>query len=382
MTSTEFAESTASHLIGYGELAYDTPELVIDLGVVRRNISRSAELAADAGVALRPHVKTHKIPAIARLQVEAGAIGIQVAKLGEAEVMADAGISDILVGYPIVGAVKLERLVALARRVDVTVSLDSYEVAGGISAAARAGGAHINLLVEVDTGLARLGALPGSVATIQLAERIAELPATTLVGALTHEGHVYAQARSQDEMRDMTEAACSSLVETLRAIRAQGINATTASVGSAGTFRFAINVPGVTEVRPGTYIFTDRSQIALGSATYADIGAAVVATVVSNPREDEVVVDAGSKALSSDRMLNRDPATGFGVTADGRGTVTRLSEEHAVLSFTGGGAPLIGDRVVIIPNHICPVVNLFDEVTVYDDGSVERWPVAARGRLQ
>jgi D-serine deaminase-like pyridoxal phosphate-dependent protein len=382
MTSTELTGARSRRLDAFADLAHDTPELVIDLAVVRRNISRAAQLAKAAGVAIRPHVKTHKMPQIAHLQIEAGAVGIQVAKLGEAEVMADAGITDILVGYPIVGPAKLERLVALALRVDVTVSLDSYEVARAISAAADTRGAHIKLLIELDTGMARLGVAPGSVGTIQLAERIAALPATTLVGVLTHEGHVYGQARSVDEIRSMTESACEAVVETLDAIRERGIAVATASVGSAGTFRFAIHVPGVTEVRPGTYVFNDRTQVALGSAATDDIAAAVVATVVSNLREGEAVVDAGTKTLSSDRMLNHEPAAGFGVTADGRGTVTRLSEEHAVVSFTDRVTPAIGERVVILPNHICPVVNQFDEVTIVDDQSVERWPVAARGRLQ
>jgi D-serine deaminase-like pyridoxal phosphate-dependent protein len=382
MTSADVAGVNAEHLCRFVDLALDTPELVIDLDVVRRNIRRTADMAAAAGVDLRPHVKTHKIPQIARLQIEGGAVGIQVAKLGEAEIMAHAGLSDILVGYPIVGAAKLERLTALALRTTVTVSLDSYEVAQAISAAAHARGVHIRLLIELDTGLARLGATPRSPATTELAERIADLPATTLVGVLTHEGHVYAQASSADEMRTLTLTACEAVVDTLRDIKAAGICGATASVGSTGTFRFAIEAGGVTEVRPGTYIFNDRTQVALGSATGDDVAAAIVTTVVSSPRPGEVVVDAGSKALTSDRMLNHHPSAGFGVTADGSGIVTRLSEEHAVISFGDGVSPAIGERLVIVPNHICPVVNLFDEVTVADHGSAERWPVAARGRLQ
>ena len=189
--TTENHERTAS-LAG---LAPDTPEIVIDLDVVRANIDRAAAAAHDAGVAVRPHVKTHKLPQIAHLQMQAGAVGIQVAKLGEAEVMADAGIRDILVGYPVVGEAKLARLGDLAGRVSISVTLDSDEVAAGISRIASKRGLTIPVLVEIDTGLRRLGLEPGPEAA-GFAERIAALPGLELAGVFTHEGHVYTQART------------------------------------------------------------------------------------------------------------------------------------------------------------------------------------------
>ncbi len=318
-------------------LAPDTPEIVIDLDIVRANVERAAAAAHDAGVAVRPHVKTHKLPQIAHLQVQAGAVGIQVAKLGEAEVMADAGIGDILVGYPIVGEAKLARLVDLAGRVAISVTLDSDEVAAGISRIASERGLAIPALVEIDTGLRRLGLEPGADAA-DFAERIAALPGLELAGVFTHEGHVYTQARDDAERERLTLEACRAAVETAREIRSRGHAAPVVSVGSAGTFRFAIRCPGVTEVRPGTYVFNDRSQIAQGAATEADLAAFVVTTVVGRPTSDRIVVDAGTKVLTSDRMLVADSPVTFGRVLGAR----RL----------GSGAPQRGARRHRRPGHV------------------------------
>ncbi len=364
-------------------LARDTPEIVIDLDVVRANIDRAAAAAHDAGVAMRPHVKTHKLPQIAHLQVQAGAIGIQVAKLGEAEVMADAGIRDILVGYPVVGEAKLARLGDLAGRVSISVTLDSDEAAAGVSRIASQRGVTIAVLVEIDTGLRRLGLEPGTEAT-DFAERIAALPGLQLAGVFTHEGHVYTQARDDAERERLTLEACGAAVETAREIRRRGHAAPVVSVGSAGTFRFAIRCPGVTEVRPGTYVFNDRSQIAQGAATEADLAAVVVTTVVGRPRPERIVVDAGTKVLTSDRMLVADPPATFGrVLGHDEWDLVRLSEEHGVLDIPASADVRIGDRLVIVPNHVCPTINLATAVTVIERGSVTgRWPVAARGMVQ
>jgi D-serine deaminase-like pyridoxal phosphate-dependent protein len=365
------------------ELAPDTPEIVLDLDVVRANVARAAAMARDAGVALRPHTKTHKLPRIAQLQLDAGAVGVQVAKLGEAEVMADAGIEDILVGYPIVGEQKLGRLADLAGRVAITVTVDSDEVASGIAQAAHERGLTIRALLELDTGMRRLGVLPGPGA-VDLAERITALDGLELAGVFTHEGHVYTQARDDAERERMTLECCRLAVETAEEIRARGLPAPVVSVGSAGTFRFAIRAPGVTEVRPGTYVFNDRSQIAQGACGPDDLAALVVATVVSRPAPDRIVVDAGSKVLTSDRMLVADPPASFGwVWGHDDWDVVRLSEEHGVVSVPPDAVVRIGDRVAIVPNHVCPTINLANAVTVVEAGrAVDRWPVAARGLVQ
>jgi D-serine deaminase-like pyridoxal phosphate-dependent protein len=334
-------------------------------------------------VDLRPHTKTHKLPQIARLQLEAGAVGVQVAKLGEAEVMADAGIEDILVGYPLVGDRKLTRLAELAGRVSVSVTVDSEEVALGISRLAQARGITIRALLELDTGLHRLGVVPGPEAA-DLAERVAALPGIELAGVFTHEGHVYTQARDAVEQERMTHEACTAAVETAREIRSRGIGANVVSVGSAATFRHAIRCAGVTEVRPGTYVFNDRSQLAQGAVEASDLAAFIVATVVARPACDRIVIDAGTKVLTSDRMLVPDPPATFGsVHGHEDWEVVRLSEEHGVVSVPPVARVRIGDRLAIVPNHVCPTINLASYVTVAEGGRfADRWPVAARGLVQ
>jgi D-serine deaminase-like pyridoxal phosphate-dependent protein len=382
--SAAFAEPMHSDRVSaLSDLAADTPELVIDLDTVRANIARVAEQARAAGITLRPHTKTHKLPQIARLQLEAGAVGVQVAKLGEAEVMADGGIEDILVGYPLVGERKLDRLADLAGRVSVSVTVDSEEIALGVARVAQARGLTIPALLELDTGLRRLGVLPGPDAA-ELGERVAALDGIELVGVFTHEGHVYTQANDAAEKERLTLEACSAAVDTARELRGRGIAAQVVSVGSAGTFRFAIRCPGVTEVRPGTYVFNDRSQLAQGAAGPSDLAAFVVTTVVARPAANRIVVDAGTKVLTSDRMLVPDPPATFGsVYGHDDWDVVRLSEEHGVVTVPAGAAVRIGDRLAIVPNHVCPTINLANYVTVVEGGRfADRWPVAARGLVQ
>jgi D-serine deaminase-like pyridoxal phosphate-dependent protein len=365
------------------ELVHDTPELVVDLPTVERNIARAAALAREAGKTLRPHLKTHKLPEIAALQLSAGAAGVQVAKLGEAEVMVEAGFDDVLIGYPIVGEAKLERLIALASRATLSVSLDSLEVAIPIALAAKAAGVELGVLLELDTGLERIGIQPGPRAA-DLAEQLGELPALHFVGVLTHEGHVYTAPGDVTTRRALALEACALLVETADAIRARGIDVPTVSAGSSATFRHILEAPGVTEVRPGTYVFNDRTQVAQGAATDADVGAFIATTVVSHPASDRVVVDAGSKVLSSDRMIIWDAPDTFGEVAGHQDwTIARLSEEHAVVEVPPTAKLNVGDRLLIIPNHICPAVNLASWVSIVDEeNEVRRLPVLARGKVQ
>jgi D-serine deaminase-like pyridoxal phosphate-dependent protein len=340
-------------------------------------------MARNVGVAMRPHTKTHKLPQIAHMQVAAGAVGVQVAKLGEAEVMAEAGIDDILVGYPIVGDQKLARLAALAERVSISVTVDSADVAAGISRVARARGLTIPVLLELDTGLRRLGVAPGPGAA-ELAERIAALPGIELVGVFTHEGHVYTQGRDAAEKERLTQEACRAAVDTAEELRSRGLAAPIVTVGSAATFRYAIRCPGVTEARPGTYVFNDRSQLAQGAATDAELAAFVITTVVSRPAPERIVVDAGTKVLTSDRMLVPDAPASFGrVWGHDDWDVVRLSEEHGVVEVPPAAEVRVGDRLALVPNHVCPTINLASALTVVERGAVvDRWPVAARGRVQ
>ena len=378
------AEPVAPKTAELALVSDDTPDVVIDLRRVRRNLEEAARMAAQSGKHLRPHTKTHKSVRIAHMQLASGAHGVQTAKLGEAEVMADSGISDILVGYPIVTQRKIERLVALAQRANVTVALDCGETAAEIERQALRYGVTISVLVEVDTGHHRTGVLPGRPA-LKLAQAFARLKQLQLTGFMTHEGHIYGEATTDAQRRVLTERACSVLVDTAELARRHGIRADTVSVGSSATFRYAIEQPGITEVRPGTYVFNDLTQIAHGAATENTIAAIVAATVVSRPRPHEVVIDAGSKALTSDLQLvppPRPPTYGR-LAGHEDAVITRLSEEHAIVQLPGDLKFERGDRVAVIPNHICPVINLFDHATVIsDDGTIDRLPVSARGKCQ
>jgi D-serine deaminase-like pyridoxal phosphate-dependent protein len=369
MSGAGAAVERAARLV---DAAPDTPEVVVDLEVVRRNIESAARLAAARGVALRPHTKTHKLPRIAQMQVDAGAAGIMVAKLGEAESMVDGGLDEVLVGFPLVGDPKLRRLEALLDRARISVAVDSVEVAEGIARLGR----DVPVLLELDTGLRRLGYEPGE-AAVQAGRRIQQLEGITLRGVLTHEGHVYRRARNAaDSERLAGEAAraCAGVADEL------GLEVV--SLGASGTLRFTVACPGVTEVRPGTYVFNDLSLLAIGACTLDEVAAVVVATVVARPEPTRAVIDAGSKTLTSDRLGIPDAPATFGRLWDGDDTVVRVSEEHGVLEIPASSPLRVGDRVAVVPNHICPVVNLADAVTVVEGDDSERWPVVARGKVQ
>jgi len=359
----------------------DTPSLLIDLDVLDRNIDEMAKVARVAGVRLRPHTKTHKSPEIARLQLDAGASGITVAKLGEAEVMMDAGIDDVLVAYPLVGEAKLARLRALMERAQVRTTTDSVEVAEGLGTVGRDLGRDVEVLVEVDTGLHRVGRAPGA-PTVELVQQVARVPGVEVIGLLTHAGHAYRSANA-DELRAAAEREVLDLVETADTCAAAGIELREISVGSTPTARIGAGVTGVTEIRPGTYVFNDVQQMRLGVATEATCAARVLTTVVAHPTPDRFVVDAGTKAFTSDG--------GDGPPLPGRGVVRGrpelrldfMNEEHAVGRRTGDDDVRIGDRVEVIPLHVCSCVNMFDVAFGVRAGVVEREiAIEARGRIR
>jgi D-serine deaminase-like pyridoxal phosphate-dependent protein len=359
----------------------DTPSLLIDLDVVRRNVDEMAAVARGANVHLRPHTKTHKSPDIARMQADAGCRGITVAKLGEAEVMADAGFTDILIAYPIVGEAKLERLRALLDRVEVRVSLDAVEVAAGIGRVGRDRGTDVPVLIEVDTGLHRMGRAPGE-PTLRLVREISDVPGVEVVGLLTHAGHAYGSADG-DELRKIAEREALDLLETAEESARAGVPLREISVGSTPTARIVAGVAGVTEIRPGTYVFNDVQQMRLGVADEARCAASVLVTVVSRPTDERFLVDGGTKAFSSDGRSDP-PFPGRGVVR-GRPELVLdfMNEEHGVGLVRSGGGPAIGERLEVIPLHICSAVNLFDVAYGVRGGSVERTiAISGRGRIQ
>ena len=387
----------------------ETPALVVDLGIMERNIQRMAALARQAGVGLRPHAKTHKSPWIAHQQLRAGAIGITVAKLGEAEVMVEAGITDILLAYPIVGEHKLRRLARLLSEADVILSVDSVAAAAAMALAVHHSGRRTaRVFIDVDTGLGRLGQAPGN-PTVELAERIARIRGLEVVGLMSHAGHV-AAAASPQALAQAARRAAEQLVETAELLRRRGLPIQHVSPGSTPGARFEAQVPGVTEIRPGTYVFNDRNTVDRWAAAEEDCALTVLATVVSRPAPDRAIIDAGSKVFSSDPAVCGDGTFGRVLGWPGA-KLQRLSEEHGILILepsaaaapdganggtgtaesaaapapggTGAGGLRVGDRLHIIPNHVCTAVNLSDVLYGYRDGRVVREiPVAARGKYR
>ena len=363
--------------MGISEL--DTPALLVDLDRLESNLDRMAHIARDADLRLRPHTKTHKSPHIAQMQLDRGAAGITVAKIGEAEVMAEAGFTDIFIANQIVGATKVERLVELAGRARVSVGVDSVEAAAPISMASAHAGMRMPVLIEVDIGLHRCGVSPD--AAIDLARHINTLPGLSLAGIFTYGGQVYA-ARSDNEVGGVAAFECRTLSDLARKLAPIAGVEMKASGGSTPTCRHYTAECGLTEIRPGAYCFNDRTQIDRWSATAKDCALTVLATVISTPEAGRAVLDTGSKSLGADTAPE---SAGFGMLKeDNAAVLARLNEEHGLLDLSQASVKLrVGNKVQVIPNHCCVVSNLFDEMVAVRGGEVvERWPVAARGRLQ
>jgi D-serine deaminase-like pyridoxal phosphate-dependent protein len=343
----------------------ETPAVVVDADVLDRNIARTAALARERGLALRPHVKTHKVPEVAALQLAAGAVGLTVATIGEAEVFVDAGASDVFVAYPLwVSAAKAARLDALRSSARIAVGVDS--VPGVANLGHRVPG--LEVLVEVDSGHHRSGVPATEVVPLATAARDAGL---TVVGVFTFPGHAYGPDAAAAAARGEREA----LLEAGERLRGAGFEVRVLSGGSTPSLT-ATEPGGATEVRPGVYVFGDAQQWELGHCAAEAIALTVLATVVS-AHPDRIILDAGSKVLGADRAAW---ASGFGRLLDHPDArVTALSEHHATV--VGTGLPGVGETVRVVPNHVCATVNLVDEVVVVRGGVIEaRWLVAARGR--
>lgn len=332
-------------------LDLDTPALYIDLDAMERNIARMQEQCRGWGVGLRPHVKTHKIPEIARMQLDAGAIGITVAKIGEAEVLPG---DDVLIAYPLVKA-KLARLREVTQHRRVKVAVDSVEVARGLEG--------IETLVEIDIGVRRVGAQSAKQA-VEIAEACTDF-----------QGICYWPSWLDDEG---FKAACAKIDGVLRALSDAGFESKIVSGGSTpGAARTPL-IPQTTEIRPGTYVFYDSSSLEAGICDEADCALRVLTTVVSTSVPGQCVVDAGSKTLSSDQA--HESGT-YGHVVDHPWTVRKLNEEHGYVEIRG--AARVGEKVWIVPAHVCPTVNLHDEIWYGRNGRVDgSWKVAARGRVR
>ena len=357
--------------------ALDTPVLIVDLDRLDANIARWAAFAREAGVKLRPHGKTHKCVEIARRQIEAGAVGLTLAKIGEAEVMAQAGVGDIFLAYEVIGAPKLPRLIALARQVRVRVGVDSAEGAEPLARAAQAAGMALDVLIEVDSGLGRCGVRPGQ-DLVALAQSLARMKGLRIAGIFTYRGYrpdLEAAGREEGEI----------MVAEADRLRRAGIEIEEISVGSTPTGRSAGRVSGVTEIRPGTYVFNDAMQVRWGSASPDECALAVLARVISRPSRDVAVLDAGSKALTAERGPYSSRGDSHGVIREYPDCqIDRLWEEHGRVQLTDDARRLrVGDLVEVIPSHVCPTVNLAERLVCTRQGRVvDTWAVAARAQVQ
>lgn len=358
----------------------DTPALLLDIDKMERNIEGIASFSKEAGVAVRPHIKTHKSIEIAKRQIESGAIGLTVAKVGEAEVMVDGGITDILIAYPLVAKKKLERVRTLMKKAVITVAIDSIEQAKILQDFFTEKN-PLNVMIKVNSGLNRVGVEPNE-EVLELAKYIDELSALKLTGIFTHAGHSYA-AKSEIEIDKIAKEEADAVLKSAELCEAAGIKITTRSIGSTPTFKKAGLVEGITEIRPGNAVFYDMVQVGLGVATIEQCALTVMASVVSK-KADRIVIDAGSKTLALDQGAHGNASiAGHGfVKEHSEFVIERLSEEHGVIPISGETDIKLNDRLTIIPNHACVVANLFNHYLIHRNGKViERWKVDARGRV-
>ncbi|MCG7394167.1 D-TA family PLP-dependent enzyme [Microvirga sp. ACRRW] len=345
----------------------DTPVVLIDIDRVEANLKRAQDYADAHGVKLRPHIKTHKLPQLAKRQMELGAIGITCQKIGEAEVMADAGITDIFLPYNILGEPKLKRLLALAKRTSIKVIADSATTIDGYSKAFSGSGVTLPVLVECDTGGGRVGVQTPEEA-LTLAKHIASSEGLRFAGLMTYPA------------KGTVAKANAWLERATGLLKDAGLSPEIVSTGGTPDIWHSGENRAATEYRPGTYIYLDRFQVQEGVGSFEDCALTVLATIVSRPTDNRAVLDTGSKSLTSDTL----GLQGFGrIVEYPDAALVSLSEEHGVVDLTNSKAkPKVGEMVRIIPNHVCPVSNLFDEVTfVRGDDVVETIPVAARGKV-
>lgn len=358
------------------DLISDTPFVAVDLTVMERNIKWLSKLAKEAGVKLRPHTKTHKSPDIAQLQIAHGASGITTATLGEAEVMAEAGIDDILVAFPLIGKAKLQRFAALVSKAkNVMTAFDDIEIAKGISDVGQALGRTIPVYIDIDTGLHRMGRSPED--SVDHIVQIARLPNIEVRGLMSHTGHAY-KMESDAEILAVAQEDATLMQQTKEQLQKKGIDIPEISIGATATARFIKDIPYATEMRPGMYVFNDRFVMEAGGATVEDCAVSVFATVVAKPTTDRIIIDAGSKTLAMDPFRRG----GHGLIVGHDNLILRtLSEEHGTIEVQGHTDLTIGDVIRIIPNHVCPVINLADDLFGIRDGRLEKMiPVKARGK--
>lgn len=357
-----------------------TPYVVINEKKLRHNIKKMSEMAKETNVNLRPHIKTHKIPEIAKMQLAEGAVGITVAKIAEAKVMAEHGIEDIFIAYPIVTGSKAEELCKLNQEIpNLIVAADSLVGAEILNDCARKHDQKLQVRLEIDTGLRRTGVLYEE--AVSLAQEISKLDNLVLQGIFTFKGPVYKGEGTLDTESAGREEG-EMMVEIGRQIRDVGIPLTDISVGSTPTAKSVARVEGITEIRPGTYVFNDSMQVKLGVSSLEECAAYVVSTVVSKSSTDYVVIDGGSKTFATDVQPGSSPLNlkGFGTIQEYTDAeFVRMNEEHGIINIDSSKVD-IGEEVTIIPNHICSTINLHNYVFMQNENNeFKKLTVEARG---
>jgi D-serine deaminase-like pyridoxal phosphate-dependent protein len=354
-----------------------TPSIVIDAAVARRNLQRLADYAKQHNVKLRPHTKTHKSTLVGRIQMDLGATGLTVAKVGEAKVMAEVS-NDLLMAYPAVDPLRCAELAKLAGSVTMRIGIDSATAAESLSAAARAAGTTVGILVDLDVGLRRTGVQSPADAFV-LGQSISKLPGLRLDGIMFYPGHVKDESPAALDALAAVEA---KLAETIALWRRAGLDTSIVSGGSTPAAYQAHRMPSMTEARPGTYVYHDMTGVHGGYATLEDCAARIYCTVVSTAVPGHFVIDAGSKTLTSDRC-GPAPESGHGYVIEyPKAKIVRLNEEHGVVDASAcQSRPKVGERVTVIPNHICPCINLQDQVWWQEGADANPIPVDARGKV-
>ena len=361
----------------------DTPALLIDYDVMLKNIQNMQQKANRLGVTLRPHTKTHKMPELAQLQVGAGACGITVAKVGEAEVMAANGLADIFIANQIVGLSKLQRIRDLSRTIKIRLGVDNEFQVDQLEQVFIAEERPIEVLIEVEVGEDRCGVITDG-QLVHLTKHIQSKRMVKLVGVFSHEGHTYAAK----DVAECVRLAQESQVRTLRAaniIRELGISIDTVSIGATPSLMHAEVREGITEIRPGTYILMDAGQGG-AIASYDSCAATVLATVISKPTDTRVVLDAGAKALTAQNRgagICHTPGNGL-IKGPNMVRLSRVYDEHGLIYHQEFSEQIeVGDKIEIIPNHICPTSNLYDKAYLVSAGSTLREiPILGRGKLR
>ncbi len=354
----------------------ETPIPLIDLDRLSANLDRMAAYTQAHGLALRPHAKTHKSPVVAAEQVKRGAIGVTCATPREAEIMREA-TRNLLVAYPPVGPQRAARIASLPGDVKLSVALDSRAAAEELARACQRADRDVDVLVEVDLGMHRVG-VQSDADAVALARAVRELSPLQYAGILFYPGHVRERVDAQDAKLEALRTRIGAL---LAALERAGVTPRVVSGGSTPTVWRSHELAGVTEIRPGTYVYNDRTTAEIGACGWDDCALTVLATVISTAVPGQAVIDAGSKALAREPL--RADGGGFGMLLEQPDVVVKaMSEEHGLLDLANTAwRPRVGEQVRVIPNHVCAVVHLFDQVIGVRGARIEsQWPVAARGR--